>query len=198
MHIRESLFAKIKEDLGVTEIGNPDFFVFDEKKFGIDDGRSLQIMQSRKAIGGTMVFVIGFDFIRREAQNALLKMFEEPTPNTFFFVATPHPDSLLPTLRSRLSDLFIFGVEDKNPLAKRFVSADIITRQKLVESIVKEKDKTEAISLLHGVEEILYEESITRNRKVLSEIQKAKNFLHDKSASVKILLEHILLITPQI
>ncbi len=40
-----------------------------------------------------------------EAQNALLKTLEEPTDRTYLILTTSHPSQLLPTIRSRCSDL---------------------------------------------------------------------------------------------
>ncbi len=44
--------------------------------------------------------------VTREAQNALLKVAEEPSPHSLLILVTHDPESLLPTLRSRLEDLY--------------------------------------------------------------------------------------------
>ena len=52
---------------------------------------------------GKKIFIIETGFFTREAQNSLLKVFEEePTEGTHFFVFTPSAETLLPTLRSRM------------------------------------------------------------------------------------------------
>ncbi len=67
--------------------------------------------QMRPAMGRSKVFVVG-DADRlvpqassQEAANALLKVLEEPPPDTFFVLTTAEPASLLPTIRSRLVTL---------------------------------------------------------------------------------------------
>jgi DNA polymerase-3 subunit delta' len=45
------------------------------------------------------------DALEVEAQQALLKMLEEPPPATRFVLVTPQPDALLPTIRSRCPQL---------------------------------------------------------------------------------------------
>lgn len=45
------------------------------------------------------------DGLERSAQNALLKLLEEPPPGSVFMLVTAHPDLLLPTVRSRCPQL---------------------------------------------------------------------------------------------
>ncbi len=67
--------------------------------------------QMRPAMGRCKVFVVG-DADRLvpqasspEAANALLKVLEEPPPDTYLVLTTAEPASLLPTIRSRLVQL---------------------------------------------------------------------------------------------
>jgi DNA polymerase-3 subunit delta' len=56
------------------------------------------------------------------AQQALLKMLEEPPPRTRFVLVTPQPDALLPTIRSRCP-LMRFG-----PLSGADIAEALVTR----------------------------------------------------------------------
>jgi hypothetical protein len=47
------------------------------------------------------------DLLTREAQNALLKILEEPPSFVTFFLVTPYPDSILSTIRSRSMSVFL-------------------------------------------------------------------------------------------
>jgi DNA polymerase-3 subunit delta' len=64
--------------------------------------------QMRPAMGRSKVFVVGEadrlvpQASSQEAANALLKVLEEPPPDTYFILTTAEPQSLLPTIRSRL------------------------------------------------------------------------------------------------
>ncbi|BEG56942.1 DNA polymerase III subunit delta' HolB [Helicobacter sp. NHP21005] len=51
---------------------------------------------------GQKAFLIAAPGLNIFAQNALLKILEEPPENTFFILITKHPSALLPTIRSRL------------------------------------------------------------------------------------------------
>jgi len=67
--------------------------------------------QMRPAMGRSKVFVVGEadrlvpQASSQEAANALLKLLEEPPPDTYFVLTTAEPASLLPTIRSRLVTL---------------------------------------------------------------------------------------------
>jgi len=67
--------------------------------------------QMRPAMGRSKVFVVGEadrlvpQASSQEAANALLKVLEEPPPDTFFILTTAEPASVLPTIRSRLVTL---------------------------------------------------------------------------------------------
>ena len=45
------------------------------------------------------------DLLRQEAANALLKTIEEPPPDSLIILVSSHPESLLPTIRSRCQAL---------------------------------------------------------------------------------------------
>jgi DNA polymerase-3 subunit delta' len=67
--------------------------------------------QMRPAMGKRKVFVVGEaerlvpQASSPEAANALLKVLEEPPPDTYFILTAAEPASLLPTIRSRLVQL---------------------------------------------------------------------------------------------
>lgn len=61
-----------------------------------------EFMGMTAALSPWRVAVIdSMDELNREASNALLKMLEEPPPNTVFFLVSHAPGRLLPTIRSR-------------------------------------------------------------------------------------------------
>jgi DNA polymerase-3 subunit delta' len=61
-----------------------------------------EFMGMTPALSSWRVAVIdSTDELNKEASNALLKMLEEPPPNTLFFLVSHAPGRLLPTIRSR-------------------------------------------------------------------------------------------------
>lgn len=84
--------------------------------------RSITVKQIRE-LGGFMgltaalspwrtVIVDSVDDLEREGANALLKMLEEPPPNTVFFLVSHAPGRLLPTIRSRCRRLDFQPLDD--------------------------------------------------------------------------------------
>jgi DNA polymerase-3 subunit delta' len=73
------------------------------KETSVDSIRELNSsLNQTSAEGGWRVVIIdGADRLNRNAANALLKRLEEPPHKTVFFLVTPLPGRLLPTIRSR-------------------------------------------------------------------------------------------------
>lgn len=118
--------------------------------FGIDEARALVSRSIQSGFSGARSFVIFAEKMTIEAQNALLKLFEDPPANVTFYLVVPDDSILLPTLRSRLiapergrenkiSDdtrqfwrssyaerlAFIAGLADKEPEALERLAAEL-------------------------------------------------------------------------
>jgi hypothetical protein len=57
--------------------------------------------------GRRIIIIDGAHQLTTEAQNALLKVLEEPPPSTVFLLLTVHPEALLPTVRSRCAGILV-------------------------------------------------------------------------------------------
>lgn len=75
----------------------------------IEDIREMIRFTGTAAIKGgkRIVLIHDADTMTPQAQNALLKTLEEPPADTFFFLVTSHPESLLNTVVSRCSRLHL-------------------------------------------------------------------------------------------
>ncbi|MEK7582013.1 MAG: hypothetical protein AAB488_01635 [Patescibacteria group bacterium] len=193
-----------KETLSIVTAGNPDVIVQEMEILTIDDARALKEMASRKSFsGGKKIFVIGAHFFTHEAQNSLLKLFEEPTPDTHFFIITRKGNALLPTLLSRLSRIAIAqtgNIEIKS-LAEKLLklSPGERLRDDTIKDIIEEKDKIRAIALLDQFVKALHEKEkvTTKNTRLFEELTKCRGYLNDRAPSVKLILEYTLLVLPQ-
>ena len=194
------LFGFIEKELGISSRGNPDVLVFEYETFGIDEGRYIKNLESLKPVAGTRkIFIIAFHFITREAQNAFLKLFEEPNPSTHFFIITRSAEVLLPTLRSRLQVLTHFKENKSSELAKAFLKAVPGKRMDLVKKMLEMKDKHSVISFLDALERELYAPgslSFPGRARIFEEIQKVRGYAGDTGALLKMLLEHLALMAP--
>jgi len=194
-----SILSFIEKEIGRETKGNPDFFLKEYETFGIEEGRKISELHSTKPFGDKKFFVLIFDFITLEAQNSLLKLFEEPNPNNHFFIVVPSHEIFLPTLRSRLF-LLDLGREAlmEEKFAKSFLKANQAERGKIVKEIAEEKDKTKALDFLSALEtEIFLQENRSEDLNfALEEIIRARDYMGGRSPSIKMLLEHIASVLP--
>ena len=192
------LYKFFEKQLGFATRGNPDFWSGEYDALGIDEGRWLKESQLKKACGERKVFVISVNSITREAQNSLLKVFEEPTPNTHFFIISNSAEFLLPTLKSRLIILSRQKQDADESVFENFLSKKFNDRIKFLAGIIEDKSKSGAISFLNSLEFALKSklEINKNNSHIFEEIIKCRNYLGDRSPSVKLILEHISLLVP--
>jgi len=92
-----------------------DFQRFSFPVFGIDESRALIDICSKKSFSGRKVFHIEFAKITLEAQNALLKILEEPPTGTYFLIYCKNLENIIETLKSRLAVVFVpFSSDTEN------------------------------------------------------------------------------------
>ena len=185
----EEIFANLSS-FGIKTKGNPDLFYQTYETFGIDDARELKVIQSEKSFTGRRFFILVIDNLTLEAMQALLKVFEEPTPGNHFFIILPAVDTVLPTLQSRF---FVIRGKQKALLAEaeKFLEFDKKKRLDFIKTFTKEADRQKAIELVAGLE------SAMKNKKLpisaYEELWASKSFLKNRGASVKMILEHLAL-----
>ncbi len=193
--------AFLSEAFGIVRQGHPDVHYGEYDSFGIDDGRGLQEMQAvRPVAGDRKVFILSVGSMTGEAQNSLLKVFEEPTPGTHFFVISTSRRILLPTLRSRV--IIIAHATSKEATlgaeAKKFISSSYKDRLAQVSGMVEEKDKALAEGFLLAVIDELRGDglrAVSPARAVaIREIVSLVPYLKDRAPSVKLILERVALL----
>jgi DNA polymerase-3 subunit delta' len=75
---------------------------FIREDFKIEDAKEV-ISEAYKSESRTKTLILGAKSFTIPAQNALLKILEEPPPNIAFILLAPNKSTFLPTVRSRLS-----------------------------------------------------------------------------------------------
>jgi len=223
---REEGLAMLRElmnEFGIATTGNPDFHELEFDALSIDNARDLREAQSfHGADGAKKIFVIVFNTVGHEAQNALLKTLEEPTEGTHFFFVTRTREHLLPTFLSRVQ---VIGRESsvishqslEENAGEEFLRATIAERMKMIEPMTKTKTddkpkaKEDARLFLESLERALYEKlpkatlgipkvafGIAECVSALENVILAKRHLSSRSPSLKLLLEHLALTVSQI
>lgn len=196
-----------EEILSFQTQANPNYFYQKYDTFLVDDARELIERQNRKHKSNeSAVFAIECGSINIQAQNALLKIFEDSKSDNYFFLLISQVNVLLPTLLSRAvvyknnSRQDIESVSDfpnldelrKMTLKKRM---DLVT--KWMTEYKKEKiQKTDLNDFLHSIilelnQEIL--EGKTENAKKLKQISDISEFFNNNGAHIKSILEFAML-----
>ncbi|MDU6536317.1 DNA polymerase III subunit delta' [Mixta calida] len=86
---------------------------------GIDSVRDVneKLFNHAQQGGAKVVWLPDAGQLTEAAANALLKTLEEPPQNTWFFLSSPEPSRLLPTLRSRCLRLHLAPPDEQQSLA---------------------------------------------------------------------------------
>ena len=87
-----------------------------------------------KATQRQVVIIDDADQMNHQAQNAFLKLLEEPTPNLHFILTSHHPEALLATVRSRVQQLNIEQVSPEE--SKRLIHTHGISDERKVQQLL--------------------------------------------------------------
>jgi DNA polymerase III delta prime subunit len=195
----------VSHELGLPTQGNPDVIVLRYTLFSVEDARRVQELAMQSPVTGDVkVMVIAATRAYHESQNALLKLFEEPPRGTSLFLVLPSLGSLLPTLRSRVQVLARKHEKSLIPeVAQEFIKATPEKRSAIVKKLSTGRDederrerRDEAIVLVNGVERAAARD-VQKHQELLRDIARLRDFLHDRSAPLKMILEHLAIVTPK-
>lgn len=178
-------------------------FYFEKKYdiFLIDHAREVISLQSRHTPENEKtIFVISCSSMTPQAQNSLLKTFEEPSLRTHFFLIVPFGAKILDTVKSRAVKIDIddFSKKEikKNKKTESFLEQGFADRIKTVTKIVKDYkeekiSKTDINNFLNNIEKELYERGLKENVDNLKDLQMVRKYLFLNGSSVKVLLEFL-------
>ncbi len=225
---REILKQELKKNLKIENLSScPDIFWQSYDSFGIKDSHGLIEKESRKSFSGSgRFFVLEINSATPEAQNALLKTFEEPIPDTHFFIIARSAEIFLPTVRSRMMVMNVGGnLEAKPPSgggtevvsrvarsdfgeaekrASNFLKLDLPDRLEFLQKEFlknKDKSKSEIIDFVIDLEKALRAgiemRKITKDEELsLHELEKSRRYLENPRSSNRLILEHLAFILP--
>ncbi len=212
------LLKSIDSDLKV----GPDFshFVFDTLR--IEDARNLKSIGAEKSLTEEKrVIIISANSFLLEAQNTLLKMFEEPIENTIFFLIVPDKNALLRTLVSRFYVISLNEGSNKDlKVAEDFIKLSLQGRLDYVKELLVENEdvptevgiptrvgkgmvdspRSKALAFLNSVEAALHKKLIAEKLEasLFEHIFKVRKFLRMPGSSAKSLMESVALVIPAV
>lgn len=185
---------ELPEESENTEVDN--FFT---EKFGVKDARELVRKASNRPYETTrQLLVIRTNFITLEAQNALLKVLEEPPSSTLFAFVLPYDFVVIPTLDSRFCNQTIVVSDKKIPINETFqafVEQGYKERLVSIEQAAKKKDVVWQREIKQGLTQYLKQQT-SNSLHSLRELEFVVRLLLTRGASNKMLLEHAAMILP--
>ncbi|MDB5259573.1 MAG: polymerase subunit delta, polymerase subunit delta protein [Candidatus Taylorbacteria bacterium] len=208
--ILPGLKAFLEKELGLATVGNPDFRHISVESFGIDDSRRVKEMHTTLPLaeGGRKVFIIETNAVTNEAQNSLLKILEEPQSGTHFFIIVPTAEMFLPTIRSRVMIIRDVGGNQASSRneggirAEAFLAMPMKDRIAFVDDLAadisdEKAAKQDAVCFLNDLESLLSrniaELDTAAKRQSVEAVIRARDYIRDRSPSVKQLLEYVAL-----
>lgn len=213
---REEIVSEILafcENLNIKTSGNPDFCQIIIDNFKIDEAFALRAMSSDKGFSlSKKVFVICVNSFSLDAQNVLLKMFEEPIENTHFFLVVPDVNSLLKTLVSRFYVISARqSLAEDGQLAEKFINMPLQKRIDFIKELLPKKSEEEddvktesnsakALKFLNALELTLHQKLMSKtvfDIRFFEHFFKVREFLRMPGSSAKTLMESVALVIPE-
>ncbi len=168
-------------------------------QLAIDDVRRLIAAAHRRphADDTIQTLLVATEFITEEAQQALLKIIEEPPLSTRFVFVLPRGYSLLPTLESRFErQAEEDGVVNDISAFREFKNASYAQRIAAIELSTKNKDQVWQQAIKNGLAAYLLVHKAEVPLAALKELEYVVRLLLTRGASNKFLLEHLALTLP--
>lgn len=212
------------ESLNIKTKANPDFYYLEIDSFKMEDAKNLKEITNEKSFSNykdaKKIFLISANSFLLEAQNSLLKVFEEPIINTHFFIITPSVQVFIPTLLSRFYVIRSKSFSLKDNLseeAENFVKLTLFKRIDYIKELLasaKEEDeesikstlmvsedspRAKALKFLNNLEVVLHKKVLksSLDTKVFEHIFKVRKYLRQPGSSAKSLLESVALSIPE-
>lgn len=141
------------------------------------------------------IITIACNFTNRETQNSMLKLLEEPPQGTYFFLIVPNKKVFLPTILSR-AQIFEYKKEiEISKEIKELLAASYVKRFEFVKKLLDEvkdekKTKEDVTAYIEQIEKHLHQK---KNMKLLKRTVEIKDYLKDQGASMKQLLEYLVI-----
>jgi DNA polymerase III delta prime subunit len=197
--------------MGIETLGNPDLVHIHLDTFRRDDALELRSFGSQKSFSaGKKIFIVSTNSFLAEAQNTLLKMFEEPRENMHFFLVMPDINSLLKTVISRF---FVIRLEkqkkEESADALKFLKMSPRDRVEFMKELLAEPEddeeagasdsvRSKALNFLNSLESALHNKIADKNFPVacFEHILKVRKYLRMPGSSAKTMMESVALIIP--
>lgn len=201
----QKVWDVVSKHWGFARKVHSDVLILEKPTLVIEDSRRIQEWSWKMPEGDKRVCIIQAHNLTVEAQNSLLKIFEEPNTGTHFFLIISDRSSILPTLASRFEFVSVTESDDVNSeslSSLNFLKSDYAKRMEILKPIIDEKDTQVAYLFLSDLEKSLFalsRKNETTQKGLLgysSSLAKKRSYLLDSSPSVKTVLESVIVTLP--
>ncbi len=176
-----------------------------EKALGIEDVRKIQEKIFLKPFKGERkaLFVIMQQAATPDAQNAMLKLLEEPPANTLIYLVTTNHLSFLPTVLSRAKIIEVKNEEVRtdSEILEKILNLNGAGERLYLAQVVS-KEKTEAVAWLETailsarekmLENVEDKQEALKLRKLIHELELTHYTLKSSNANPRLALENLFL-----
>lgn len=172
-----------------------------EGTIGIEAAREVVNFLSRRPVHSPfrVVAITDAENLTREAQNALLKIVEEPPPYGIILISARDPELLAPALVSRLARVFVSGENElnldkmKSDLAQKFLSAAPAGRKAIIKALTAEKDDIVISGFINALI-VLCRADLPRHHALLKELLRRNALMASLNTNKKLQLEALLVL----
>ena len=169
-------------------------------KFGIDDSRNvIKSAYTQPNIGTRKLIVVKIESITVEAQQALLKVLEEPPLSTVFLFMLQIGCSILPTLQSRFQEYKPNSTNVEvitNNDFELFCKLNYKERLEIIAKKIEKSDIKWILDIKEGLARMLISSVSILRPSTLSSLNMVVMNLNTRGASNKMLLEELSLLVP--
>ena len=200
----EKLREEAQKICGQEKISEYDINIIQtEKMLGIGDIRNLQNKIFLKPLGDKKAVIVEmFSGATNQAQNAFLKILEEPPANTIIIILVASLDFILPTVLSRCNLITVKSAikptdEDREKIISMFKNMKI--SDALVIASNNSRDKETALSFLENLITVMDNNidkgmfTHTESKNILKKLQKAYTIIKSTNVNLRFALENLFL-----
>lgn len=165
---------------------------------GIDEVRRItQVASLRPEVAKYRLLIVVTPSVTFEAQQALLKILEEPPQTTKFLFVVPLDFAMLPTLASRFQVIDNYINDSQSAAFTAFIGINYADRFAEITKRMTKKDLVWAMEIRRGLVDYLKQEATTLPVVKLLTLNMIMEKLGTRGASNKMLLEELALTLPR-
>lgn len=196
--VLKSLEDKLRDEVGI-DLQAPHWRQ-EVDQFSIQEARNIHRHHQRRLPTSPFIYLLAWEEVTKQAQNALLKVIEEPQSGTHFFLVVPRLSDLLPTIISRVQTVSwrqtSSRVTSESKLANSFLYGSYQNRLEIISQLVGEKADLSIGQFLDQLQ-ILLRDQIEGSGTGDKALSQAQRWVGQAGVTPKYILETLALLLPQ-